>query len=169
VRADGAEVFLVRHEGRRGEAIYGEAYDVATGARKSRFPLVVDQHVDRVIYAGRRVLAIACVDDGPGCAAALVDPATGARRALDGNFYGVDPPALGVGGDRWALVTAGGARVDVVDLGGEPRLLSRHELSPHGGPEDPAKVRFEPPGAIVVGFGGAAASLPEQRVDVTPR
>jgi hypothetical protein len=109
------------------------------------------------------------VDDGPGCAGALVEPATGARRALDGNFYGVDPPALDVGGERWALVNAGGARVDVVDLSSEPRLVSRYDLSPHGGPEDPTTVRFEPPGAIVVRFGGAAARLPEERVDVTRR
>jgi hypothetical protein len=153
LREDGGELFVVRHEGRRGEAIFGEAYDAATGARRSRIPLVADQHVDRVRWVGTRVLTIACIDDGPGCVGALVEPHDGRRTPLDGNFYAIDPPATRLDGDRWAFVTQNGARVEVRDVAKDV-IVRVHDLASHAGPEEAVRVALEPTHRLVLSFAG---------------
>jgi len=161
VRDDGVELFLVRHEGKRGEAIFGELYDVATSVRRARIALVADQHVDRVRYVGARVLTIACIDDGPGCVAALVDPHSGARTALEGNFHAIEPAATHLDGDRWAFVSGNGGHVEVRDVSTDA-IVKRYEVTPHAGPEERVQVVLESKHALVLRFAG----LPERRLEL---
>lgn len=105
---DGRRVLLVRHEGKRSEAIFGETYDVAKNERLARFPIPAAQHVDAVVWLGERALVKECIDDGPYCAAALVHPLTGERRPIDANLDGDRQAAWHVAGDEWLLASADG-------------------------------------------------------------
>lgn len=116
VSPDGAQVMLVRHEGKRSEKVFVETYEMASAKRLGRFPIAVDQFVSRVAWIGRLALLTICVEEGPGCSAWFFDPTNGktaavGTRAGSINVYGIENPAHRASGESWAVVETSGSRV----------------------------------------------------------
>jgi hypothetical protein len=144
VSPDGTQLLLVRHEGKRAEKIFGEAYELKTAKRKSRFAIQADEHVDRVAWLGKLALLAICVDEGPGCHGVMVDTRDG--KAIDVppggpgpiNLFGVEDPCHHAQGDLWACVAATGAEVAFIhaDDGRKEALIpTAHEASLEAGVE----------------------------------
>lgn len=124
VSADGATLFIIRHEGGRGEKIFGETYDVATGRRIARGsvrtwggPNPVLDYVPRAEWLGPVVLVHDCNERRRRaiCVSTLVEPRTMEVRGLaldmedhDGNVYSLGTcatsrTAFHVRDDVWAF------------------------------------------------------------------
>jgi hypothetical protein len=136
VSADGATLFIARHEGRKGEKIFGESYDLSTGRRLARFSLrhwdesrhkALD-YVPRVEWVGKRVLVTDCTEYATGCIGMLVEPRTGAARTLEidlkavgSDVYGLDMCAersttLHAKGDTWVFFDCVGRYALALDV-----------------------------------------------------
>ncbi len=154
--ADGSKLFLVRHEGRDAVQIYGEAYDVASGKRLSRFELPFDGRVERVRWLDDVVFVVGCVTSGPACSGRLVDPVRGEIGDVDGNFYGIDGAVQPVGLDRFVYVSSGGRSVVVRTERGD--LVKATEISPGAEDELGVAARVQQ-GAreLVIAYGGPIA------------
>jgi hypothetical protein len=136
VSADGATLFIARHEGGKGEKIFGESYDIATGRRTGRFSLrhwdesqhKAKDYVPRVEWVGKRVLVTDCTEYATGCIGMLVEPRTGAARTLEidlkavgSDVYGLDMCAersttLHVKGDAWIFFDCVGRYALAIDV-----------------------------------------------------